>query len=301
MLRAVVDLGTNSALLLVARVEGAGAVEVIEDRCTIVRLGQGVGARGCLAPEARARTLACLRGYVARARDLGVGSLRVVATAVLREARDAADFCAEVERVTGASVEVLSGEREAVLAHRGALSGLAVEDPVMVVDIGGGSTEITLGASRKIEAHASLPMGAVRMTERFLRRDPPGPEELAALDAAVADALARAAPPAEGDPKAVAVAGTATTLASIHLGLCEYRGDRVHGVNLTRARVEELAARLAAAPLADRMRIPGLDPGRADVIVAGARILGAVLGHYRRASVVVSDRGLRFGLLAEGA
>jgi exopolyphosphatase/guanosine-5'-triphosphate,3'-diphosphate pyrophosphatase len=273
---------------------------VVEDRCTIVRLGQGVDAAGRLAPEARARALACLREYAARARDLGVGSLRVVATAVLREARDAADFCAEVRRVTGATVEVLSGDREAVLAHWGALSGLTVEDPVLVVDIGGGSTEITLGASTGIVAQASLPLGAVRMTERFVRGDPPAPDELAALDAAVAGALARGAPRVEGDPVAVAVAGTATTLASIHLGLREYRGDRVHGLSLTRARVETLAAGLGSLPLEDRRRIPGLDPGRADVIVAGARILGAVLGHYRRASVVVSDRGLRFGLLAEG-
>jgi exopolyphosphatase/guanosine-5'-triphosphate,3'-diphosphate pyrophosphatase len=300
MRRAVVDLGTNSALLLVAEAGRRSEPRVLLDLCTIVRLGEGVDAARRLSPAAKERTLTCLKEYALRAHSLGAGRLCIVGTSVLRDAADRDVFCESIRRFTGGDVRVLSGEEEAELSFRGAALGLALTGEILVVDVGGGSTEVVAGSvPGGPRARGSLELGAVRLTERHLRRDPPAAAEMAALEDAVREELARAAPPVQPGARAVAVAGTATTLAAIRLGLGEYDGARVHGHTLSRDEAAGLRAHLAALPLEARRNVVGLHSRRADVIVAGATVLVGLLDHYGCASVTVSDRGLRYGVLME--
>lgn len=308
MCEAIIDLGTNSALLTVGRRAETG-VRVLADVCTIVRLGQGVDASGALHEDAKARASACVAGYVEQARALGARRVTLVSTAVLRDARDGAAFLAAlVERNTHPDCEVVgelvSGEREAELSFAGALGGLPSthDEPVVVLDVGGGSSEIVLGEHVRVTTRTSLPVGAVRMTERYVKADPPGAEALADI-AAETRRCFLASPFGQGAPlqrpRVVAVAGTATTLAAIDLELAEYDGARVHGHPLTLSRMETLRARLAASPLEARRQVVGLQAGRADVIVAGATILLTLVALLGADSLQISDHGLRHGRLAE--
>ena len=306
-IEAVVDLGTNSALLTVARV-GAGAAEVLHDECTIIRLGQGVDAARCLAPEAKERARVCLARYGQTARSLHAARLTIVSTAVLRDADDGQAFLDELVALVGGDArgELVSGEREAVLSLRGALQGLAgLTYPVLVIDVGGGSSEVILAGpdggagERAIAGRASLQMGAVRVSERFVRSDPPSPVALEAIEDFARELLREAPPAPAACGTAVAVAGTATTLAAIDLALEVYDGRRVHGHRLSVARIEALRARLVSLSLARRREVVGLPAARADVIVGGITVLLEILRHYGQDALVVSDGGLRLGLLAE--
>jgi exopolyphosphatase/guanosine-5'-triphosphate,3'-diphosphate pyrophosphatase len=307
---AVIDLGTNSALLTVGERAGTSP-RVLLDRATIVRLGEGVLRSHALAADAKERARACVQEYVRVALDLGASRIDVVATAVLRDAHDGAAFLADLlaaapgsAHVTG---EVVTGEREAELAFAGALGGLPLvpETAFHVVDVGGGSSEIVRGRVGRIDARASLPVGAVRMTERWIDRDPPSKESLASIEEEVRAALR--AFHADGlmthPGPIVAVAGTATTLAAIHLGLERYDGARVHGMRLALEDIESQRECLAAMTLEARRGVRGLSPDRADIIVAGATVLLEIVRQLARTAggsdVLVSDRGLRHARLAE--
>lgn len=299
---AAVDIGTNSLLLTVARPGPGGRLVVLEDRSVITRLGEGLGERGALGEAAMARTLVVLEEFGRAILALGA-TARAVGTSALRRADNAEGFLARAREAlgTGVSVEVLSGEAEAALGARGALNELPGVTPAqapVVIDPGGGSTEVIATTPEGGVARArSLEVGAVRLTEAFVRSDPPAPAELDAL-AARARAVVARLEPAGGRP-VVAVGGTATTLAALHLGLDRYDGARVHGARLSRGAAAALRARLAALPLAKRETIPCLPRGRADVAVAGALLLEALLDRLGAAELVVSDRGLRYGLIAE--
>jgi exopolyphosphatase / guanosine-5'-triphosphate,3'-diphosphate pyrophosphatase len=294
---ATLDIGTNTVLLLVADATREGLVPVLE-RATITRLGQGVDRTRELAPEACARTLACLSDYAADIARLGVTEVAAVGTSALRDARGGAELVAQAKGLLGVTPVVIGGQREAALTFRGALSGLDVSGPVTVFDVGGGSTELVTGnADRAITSAVSVDVGSVRLFERHVTTDPPSAAELARVRDDVDRAIASVAVPFAGT--LVGVAGTVTSLSAVAQELDDYDSSRVHGHALTRSAVSTLTARLASLSLAERKRLAGLQPARADVIVVGALIVERVMELARADALVVSDRGVRWGLLEE--
>lgn len=295
---AAIDIGTNTVLLLVLEADGAGARALVE-RATITRLGEGVDRAHALAPEASARTLACLAGYAEELRRAGAERLDVVGTSALRDARGGEAFLKEAERLLGARPRVIAGEEEARLTFAGATSGLELDGALLVFDIGGGSTELVSGARAggraRVASAVSLDVGSVRLFERHVASDPPSASELGRVRADVRAALASAPRPPAG-VTVVGVAGTVTTLAAVELGLAEYDPSRVHGAVLTRGAVSALTARLGGMSLSERRGTPGLEPGRADVIVVGATLVEELLAWASAPRLVVSDRGVRWGL-----
>jgi exopolyphosphatase / guanosine-5'-triphosphate,3'-diphosphate pyrophosphatase len=302
---AAVDQGTNSIRLLVAEPDGEGGFAELGRDMVITRLGHGVDETGRLAPDAVERTSEVLARFARRARALHAEHIRVGATAALRDASNADAFERRVRELAGSDPEIVSGEKEAELSFLGATRGLedaepAVTPPYLVLDIGGGSTEFALGAERT-SATMSTQMGSVRFTERFVRADPPSQEELDALRGAVneiLDEVERSLPVAETGTF-VAVAGTATTVQAIALGLEFYDPERIHRTRLSSARAEEVAARLAGMTTPERASLPVMAPGRADVIVAGATILVQVMRRFGFAEALVSETDILDGLVFE--
>jgi exopolyphosphatase/guanosine-5'-triphosphate,3'-diphosphate pyrophosphatase len=292
-----IDVGTNSVLLLIAEGPADGPRAVLE-RSAVTRLGEGVDRSGRLSAEAMRRTALCLAGYAALLREYEVGSVDVVCTSAARDAENGAEFLELARQALGATPRIIAGAEEARLTFHGALTGLSAEGEVTVFDVGGGSTEIIHGTLRgpvgEVNEVASLDVGSVRLTERHLVQDPPTPGGLAAVRADVLSAL-RAVRPRPTNAL-VGVAGTLTTLAAIDQELPTYDPIRIHGATLLRSSVERMLARLAALPVAERRGVPGLDPARADVIVAGAVLVLAVLEWAGADRLRVSDRGVRWGL-----
>jgi exopolyphosphatase / guanosine-5'-triphosphate,3'-diphosphate pyrophosphatase len=299
-LLATIDIGTNSVLMQVTRASASrdpssgGAFEVVSDRATITRLGRGVERTGRLDDGAVERTLAVLDDYAAHARSLGAQVL-AVGTSALRDAANSEVFLGRARELLGTPVEVINGVREAELTYLGAAHGLSLEPgPRCVVDIGGGSTEIVRGDGPRVLALTSLDIGAVRLHERHAVGTPASAEQLALVDRDVDTALERSA--VAPCPPLIAIAGTATTLAAIAYAVAPYDPLKIHGAQLSAAQIVEIATQLAKLPLDARVRVPGLDLARADVIVAGARILLGVLRAARAPSVIVSNGGVRMGL-----
>jgi exopolyphosphatase/guanosine-5'-triphosphate,3'-diphosphate pyrophosphatase len=291
---AAIDVGTNTALLTIAE-DG----RALEERAEIVRLGEGLDRSGRLKDEAIARTVAVVAEFAAAIAKHGCKRVAAVTTEAVRKAANGGDFVARATAAlaaVGGRMEIIDGEREARLSWRAvAASFPQLSGPRTVVDIGGGSTELIVG-ERQVEGVISLPIGSVRLTERIVAHDPPTAEEAARLAATVDEALAQAPAPRGA---LVGIAGTVTTLAAMEQRLVEYDGARVHGATLSRAGVDALVAQLGATPLADKRRTPGLDPKRADVIWAGAIILQRVMARAGADACIVSDRGIRWGLIEE--
>jgi exopolyphosphatase/guanosine-5'-triphosphate,3'-diphosphate pyrophosphatase len=293
---AALDLGTNTTRLLVADVTG-GRVDEIVRRTAITRLGEGVDRRRRLLPAALARVRNALVDYRREAELLGVERSLLVATSAVRDAENGEAFLAEIEWTYGLTTRLLDGREEAELAFRGAASGGLVRGRTLVLDVGGGSTEVIVGNPDGIEQAVSLQIGSVRLTERFVASDPPAPAELAALRAYARNSF----PPAVRADHALGVAGTVTTIAALDLGLDEYDRDRVHGHPLTIDAVEAQLARLAALALEERLRVPALEPGRAPVIVAGAAIVAEAMAAYELAELVASEHDLLDGVALAAA
>ena len=289
---AAIDLGTNTTRLLVADVN-AERVEEISRRTAITRLGEGVDGRRRLLPLPIARVRNVLADYRRELESLGAERTLAAATSAVRDAENGGAFLGELEWSYGFTTRLLSGEEEADLTLRGV--GEAGHD-ALVVDIGGGSTEL-IGAGTRI----STELGSVRLTERFLLSDPPTEGELDALGAATRSVLAEQVPEELTARRAIGVAGTITSLAALDLGLVEYDRDRVHGHRLGDAAVEAQLERLTALPLAERRRVPGLEPERAPVIVAGAVVLREVLRHFGLSSIEASERDILHGIALEAA
>jgi exopolyphosphatase/guanosine-5'-triphosphate,3'-diphosphate pyrophosphatase len=285
----VVDLGTNSTRLLVADVVD-GRVDEVRRLLAITRLGEDVDAGGRLVPAAIERVRACLVDFRRETDALGAERAVAVATSAVRDAANGPDFLAAIQRDFGFSARLLSGSEEAELTFRGVSSGREVHDGTLVVDIGGGSTELVLGGPSGVAFSTSLQLGCVRLTERFLATDPPTADELEQCAAFVRDHL-----PALTAATAIGVAGTVTTIAALDLGLVDYDAARVHGHVIPRASVESELARLAAITVAERAAIPVLEPGRAAVIVAGAVILHEVLTAYGLDEIEASERDVLDG------
>ncbi|GAA1626215.1 exopolyphosphatase [Catellatospora bangladeshensis] len=290
---AAIDCGTNSIRLLVTDGE-----RDLDRRMRIVRLGAGVDRTGRLDPAAIERTRVALAEYREVIEAFGVSRIRMVATSASRDAANAADFHGMVRVTLGQPAEIISGTEEAALSFAGAVSGLGGEGPYLVVDIGGGSTEFVRGGNT-VDRAISMDMGCVRMTERHLPTDPPTPEQLAAVvrdvDGQVARALAHVG---AGPATLVGVAGTATTLAGIALGLDRYDSARIHHSVLPAAAVAELAVRLAALDHDARAAIPVMHPGRVDVIIAGALILQEIMRQTGFAEITVSEHDILDGIAA---
>ena len=286
---AAVDLGTNSTRLLVADVED-GRVDELVRRLRITRLGEGVDARRRLLPLPIARVRNCLADYRRELESLGAEATLAVATSAVRDAENGEAFLGEIEWSYGFTTRLLSGEEEARLTFAGVGAGRALEPGTLVIDVGGGSTELVLDGSPL----ASVDAGCVRQTELFLASDPPSPDELERCARAVRELLA-AVPDGEPAQRAIGVAGTVTTLAALDLGLAEYDPERVHGHVVSRSGLERQLARLAALPLDERSDVPALEPGRAPVIVAGLVVLREALDRFGLDAVEASERDLLHG------
>lgn len=286
---AAVDLGTNSTRLLVADVHD-GRIEEVARRLEITRLGEGVDSRRRLLPLPIARVRNCLVEFRREIERLGAERTLAFGTSAVREAENGEAFLGEVEWSYGFATRLLSGDEEAQLTFRGASSGRDLPQDTLVVDVGGGSTELIVGGGGTVDSHhVSLELGCVRLTERF------GDD----VDAAAASI--RALLPELSVSRGVGVAGTITSLAALDLHLVEYDPSRVHGHRLSRASVEQQLARLAALPLDDRRRVPGLEPDRAPVIVAGAVIVREVLERYGLGALEVSEHDILHGAALEAA
>jgi exopolyphosphatase / guanosine-5'-triphosphate,3'-diphosphate pyrophosphatase len=303
--RAAVDVGTNSVRLLLVDADGRR----ITREMTVTRLGAGVDRRGHLDDAALARTLETIGAYHQVWESHGVdGRVRIAATSAVRDAADRDRFFGGVRERTGVDAEVLSGEEEARLSFLGAVGAVDVEPPPAVIDVGGGSTELIVGTGTDVDSVAgsvSLQLGCVRLTERHLRRDPPIAAELRAARRAVAErldeadeVLARQGTALGAAGSLIGVAGTATTLAALHLGLPTYDEDRIHGTRIPAAALHELTAQLAATSTAARAALGPVQAGREDVLHGGAIVLDEVVRRYGFAELVVSESDILDGLVA---
>lgn len=302
-LLAAVDLGTNTVRVLVAEADPVGGLVPVWSDQMVTRLGEGLAARGTLAPAATSRTLAAVRAYRDRARALGAAEILLVGTAAVRQAKDGDEFLARLRAEPGIRPRVVSGAEEAGLTLLGVTWGLRrISGLVGVLDIGGGSTEVLVAEGDRARAAVSLALGVVPLMERFFVHDPVERAEMVACRAYVDGRLREEAWPrlAPYRPRTiVAAAGTPTALAALDLGLPAYDPTRVHGHRLGILTIERLTARLAALPRARRAQAPGLEPGRADVIVPGGIVLAAALAGLGLPEAVVSDTGLREGVLLD--
>lgn len=296
---ATIDVGTNSVLLLVAERSAPRRFTPVVERAEITRLGRGVDATRRLSDEGLADTLAVVERYAAEARALGAEGLVISATSAARDASNGAQFLDAVEARSGVRPTILSGDEEARLSYESARADFGVDGAALVViDIGGGSTEFIFGQGAQVTFRRSFDVGAVRLTERHVRGDPPSAESLRALRAALQDTFA-ALPTPPRPFRFVGVAGTVTTVCAIARAVEPYDAAKVHGAVLSRADVSTTCDRVSGLPLAQRKALPGLQPKRADVVVAGAVILDEALRALGADEVVVSDRGLRWGLLVD--
>ncbi|CAN5725098.1 Ppx/GppA phosphatase family protein [soil metagenome] len=297
---AAIDCGTNSTRLLIS--DGAG--RTVERLMRTTRLGEGVDATGALSPEAGARTVAVLDEYRTVMDGHGVEGARLTATSAARDAANRSLFFAAAEAAVGVRPELLDGEEEARLSFLGATAELDPDDgPFLVVDIGGGSTELAVGTDTCVGAQ-SLDIGCVRLTEKYLHGDPPAPEELLSaitLTEAYVDGVVREIPAVASARRMVGLAGTVSTVAAVEQGLATYDRDRIHHFTLTRAAVEEVFRTLATEPRADRIHNPGLEEARADVIVGGCCILVALMRRLGFDDCLVSEADILDGLVLSQA
>lgn len=316
---AVIDVGTNSTRLLIADVavggtrddagrttgESAGRalgeatprVSEVERRSRVTRLGRGVDLSGQLSVDGIEAACEAIAGYLAICRRAEVETIEAIATSAVRDASNGGAFVAELRERFALSARVLDGEEEARLTYLGATAEQPPSEPTLVIDIGGGSTELIVGRGGEIAFEASLQAGVVRHTERHVSSDPPTTAELEAL-AADARALVEAAIDGRAEAQAaaaIAVAGTPTSLAAIELGLEPYDPERVHGHVLALPTIQRLLSRLASAPLAERVRIPGLHPDRAPTIIAGVVILVEAMRAFGLDRVEVSEHDILYG------
>jgi exopolyphosphatase/guanosine-5'-triphosphate,3'-diphosphate pyrophosphatase len=299
---AAIDIGTNSTRLLVADSDGDGApgpLSTVERHMHITRLGQGVEATKRLHPDAVARTLAVLRKYRDIMDSTGVEGVRATATSAARDCANRDDLLSPAAEILGTTVETLSGEEEGRLTFLGATTGLDAPGPHLVVDIGGGSTEFSVGTGTP-EGVMSIDVGCVRLTEAWLHSDPPAPEELSqaiSVVQAYLEDVDRDLPAAGQARTLIGTAGTVTTVAAVEIGLPAYDPEVLHHFRLTRAAAEDVFRTLATEPAAERRHNPGLEPARVDVIVGGAAVLVAVMRHWAFDEMIVSEADILDGLV----
>jgi exopolyphosphatase/guanosine-5'-triphosphate,3'-diphosphate pyrophosphatase len=295
---AALDVGTNTVLMLVVERAADGQIRTLADMSRITRLGRGVDASGAIDPDAMARTVDAIAEFTEKARALGAGKILTAATSASRDAKNGPEFLAQVKARAGLGLDIISGETEARLSHLATMKGLKLDpaDKILIVDVGGGSTElIRADPGRKLDA-VSIQIGSVRLTERIVHHDPPLAREAADLRLAADEALQALGWDYRPDTL-VGIAGTVTTICAVALAMENYDAAVVHGHRLSHAEVIEAIHRLGSVALEERKTIPGVEPARADVIFAGAAIVERIMAHFHAAEVIVSDRGVRWGLV----
>lgn len=305
MRAAAIDCGTNSIRLLIADIDGGVLTDVVR-LMRVVRLGEGVDATGRLSDAALARTFAAAEEYAALIEEHGSPPVRFVATSASRDAENRQVFVDGIRARLGVEPEVISGNEEAGLSFSGAVSVLATarDETVLVIDVGGGSTEFVAGTMEGLIAARSTDMGCVRYTERFLRDDPPTAVQVDAMEAEIGRLMDEAADevPLERVTKIVGVAGSVTTVTAHALELPDYQPDRIHGAELPIGAVSSAASDLLHMPRADRAALPYMHPGRVDVIGAGALIWKAIIERVasvtggRVATAITSEHDILDGI-----
>ena len=313
--RAVVDVGTNSVKLLVADVAGRHVEPLLEDSRQ-TRLGRGFYETHRLQPIAIAQTALAVGEFSRAAKNLGAASVRVIATSAARDAQNADALATAVEKACVTKLEVISGGQEAEWSFRGAMSNPKLaHEPVLLLDVGGGSAQFTLGQCDEIRFRHSHPLGAVRLMEKIPHSDPPKPEELVAcrawlqkfLDSKVRESLEPALQREVNrhvqhhTVRLVGVGGTATVLARMENGMDDYDRERIEATRLSAKKIREWVERLWGLSLAERRKIKGLPKERADVLLTGTLIYEAVMREFDFAELRVSTRGLRFAAVMDGA
>jgi exopolyphosphatase/guanosine-5'-triphosphate,3'-diphosphate pyrophosphatase len=293
---AVIDIGSNSTRLLIADVAG-GRVTEVERQSRVTRLGRGVDLSGQLSAEAIEAACAAIADYIAICREDEVESIDAIATSAVRDASNGSAFAAELRERFALSARVLNGEEEARLTYLGATCENSPGAPTLVVDIGGGSTELIVGTGEEIAFHASLQAGVVRHSERHISNDPPSALELEALASDVRALIenAIANQPGTSAQAGIAVAGTPTSLASIEIGLEPYDPKQVHGHTLNLTSIQRLLSQLASIPLSKRAEITGMHPDRAPNIVAGVVILVETMRAFALEQIEVSEHDILYG------
>jgi len=293
---ASIDIGTNTILLLIAEV-GGEKIKPLFEMETVARLGEGVQKSGILTDEAMRRGIETLSRYVERCQAMSVQKLFAVGTSALREAKNSGEFLRLVKEKMNLSVEVISGEEEARLSYLAVSKDLSeANEPILVVDVGGGSTEFILGRGNQINQWTSLPLGSVRFTEQFIHSDPVRKEEWNTMEKKIRELLASIRHPHE-PLSMVAVGGTATTLASVEQGLEEFIPQKIHHFVLRREALKNQLLLYRSKTIEERKKIPGLPAARADVILAGGAILYLTMEELNSPSVSISCHGVRYGLL----
>jgi exopolyphosphatase/guanosine-5'-triphosphate,3'-diphosphate pyrophosphatase len=293
---ASVDIGTNTILLLIAEVD-KGVLKPLLEKETVVRLGEGVQKNGVLLEGAMERGIQTLTQYLKECQEMGVQRIFAAGTSALREAKNAGDFLKRVEQKLNLAIEIISGEEEAQLSFLAVARDLGnPEKPILVVDVGGGSTEFVLGKGSQISHWVSLPVGSVRFTEQFLLSDPVRHEEWVNMENEIIKGLGKVLVPQKPFTM-VAVGGTATTLASVALGLEQFVYEKIHHFVLGRKALKNQLELYGSKTLEERRKIPGLFPARADVILAGGAILYLAMEKLGVSSVLVSCHGVRYGLI----
>jgi len=299
---AVVDMGTNSTRLLVADIED-GTVREVERRSTVTRLGRGVDTSGQLAADAIEDVCATVADYIAVYEERGVERVTAMATSAVRDASNGSAFIAELRERFAMDARVLDGNEEARLTYLGAAAGRTDTDGMLVVDIGGGSTELVLGSGADVGFHVSLQAGTVRHSERHLQDDPPTPPQLERLADDVRE-LISAALGADAIAVAragIAVAGTPTSLAAVDLELDPYDPNAVEGHVLGLTAIQRMCSRLSSIPLAERLEVTGLHPDRAPTIVAGIVILIQVMRAFGLNEIEISEHDILYGAALESS
>ena len=299
------DVGTNTVLCVIAEIRDTGRFRVLEDLAEVTRLGQGVDKTGRISAEGEERSLAVLRRYRDRCENLGVDEIVAVGTSALRDAENSGEVRARFKAELGFDIRVISGAEEAAYSFLAVQRGLSLgEQQILVIDIGGGSTEFISGNQGGVFQAVSLDLGSVRLTERFLLSDPVQADEVKRMNAAIDAELPRLAEQRIAlDPTSalVGVAATCTTLVAMEKKLALYCHRDVHGSTLTLDAVKRQLDRLERRSIAERRQLAGLDPQRADVIFAGACLLERIMDRYQADHIIVSDQGVRYGLLYEAA
>jgi exopolyphosphatase/guanosine-5'-triphosphate,3'-diphosphate pyrophosphatase len=296
----VIDVGTNSARLLVADV-ASGKVTPVERRSRVTRLGRGVDLSGRLSAEAIEDACAAIGDYVTAYQELGAETVDAIATSAVRDAENGSAFVAELRERFALSARVLDGEEEARLTYLGATAERAPTAPTLVVDIGGGSTELIVGTGDEISFHASLQAGVVRHSERHISSDPPTAIELESLAADVRGLIETAVGSGIEARAGIAVAGTPTSLAAVEMGLEPYDPARVHGHVLSLPSIQRMLSQLASTPLSQRVEIPGMHPDRAPTVVAGVVILVETMRAFGLEQIEASEHDILYGTAISAA
>ena len=293
---ASIDIGTNTILLLIAKVE-EGKLKPLFEMETIVRLGEGVQKNGVLSEEAMKRGFQTLAQYLEQCQTMGVQKIFAVGTSALREAKNSDHFLKMIQEKLDLSIEIISGEEEAQLSFLAVARDLKeLKKSTLVIDVGGGSTEFILGKGDQISQWVSLPLGSVRFTEQFFLSDPVREGEWEIMEGEIRKLLPKIPHP-QGPLLLVAVGGTATTLASVEQGLAEFIPEKIHHFVLKKEALRNQLHLYRSKTINERKKIPGLPPARADVILAGGAILYMAMEELKCESVLISCHGIRYGIL----